>query len=61
MNFKEFKNIINTIQSDDGAHVYMEVPLGENSFHQIPILSVRQEQNSYFSTLIIEGTNGGRV
>lgn len=33
MNFKQFKDIINSLQIDDGAHVYIEVPLGENSFY----------------------------
>lgn len=55
MNFKQFKDIINSLQIDDGAHVYIEVPLGENSFYQIPVSNTRQEQNTFFSTLIIEG------
>lgn len=33
MNFKQFKDIINSLQIDDGAHVYIEVPLGENGFY----------------------------
>lgn len=55
MNFKQFKDIINSLQIDDGAHVYIEVPLGENSFYQTPVSNTRQEQSTFFSTLIIEG------
>lgn len=57
MNFKQFKDAINSLQIDDGAHVYVEIPLGENSFYQAPISNIRQEQNTFFSTLIIEGMN----
>lgn len=57
MNFKQFKGIINSLQIDDGAHVYIEVPLGENSFYQTPVSNIRQEQNALFSILIIEGLN----
>ena len=59
MTLKELKTIINTYpEIDDSARVYMEIQLGENTYIQQSVDSVRREEGNV-AIYYIMGSNGG--
>ena len=60
MTLKELKTIINTYpeaEADDSARVYMEIQLGENTYIQQSVDSVRREESDV-AIYYIMGTGG---
>ena len=59
MTLKELKTIINTYPgTDDGARVYMEIQMGENTYVQQSVDMIRREESDV-AIYYIMGTNGG--
>lgn len=61
MTFKEFKNVINVVEADDNARVYIEQPLTNDVFLQTEVMNIRREVNDIGSYFIIVGKTGDQV
>ena len=61
MTFKEFKTVINAVEADDNARVYIEQPLTSDVFLQTEVMNTRREVNDIGSYFIIVGKTGDQV